>query len=60
MDPIGNGLITFLNGLESLLGALASPFAIAAIVVVVSLAWLAIIELDELSRQANKPEVGRH
>ena len=60
MDPIGNGLITFLNGLWSLVHSLASPFVLAIVVVVAALCWLAVIELDELSRQATKPQVGRH
>lgn len=60
MDPIGNGLITFVNGLQSLIGVALSPFAIAVVVAISALAWLALIEIEELDRQGGKPEVGRH
>lgn len=60
MDVLGSGLITMFNGFVALLGTLASPMALAVVVVVASLVWLALIEIEELNRQGTKPDVGRH
>lgn len=48
------------NGLLTIVGALASPLTIALAISAVSLAWLALIEIDELDRQGTKPEIGMH
>lgn len=60
MDILGSGLITLLNGFLAMLGALASPIAIAVVLCAAGLGWFALLEIDELDRQGTKPEVGRH
>lgn len=60
MTIIASGLVTLLNGFLSILGALASPVVIASAVIVVSVIWLASLEVSELDLQSAKPEVGRH
>ena len=60
MEILGSGLITLLNGFLAMLGAFASPMAIAAVLCAVGLAWFALLEIDELDRQGTKPEIGRH
>jgi len=59
MDALANGLVTILNGLRALGGGLLTATALMTIVIAVSLAWIALIELDELNRQGTKPEIGR-
>lgn len=60
MDAVANGLVTLFNGLVGVLDAVASPWTFAIGAIAASLAWLAVIEIEELDRQAAKPEVGRH
>lgn len=60
MEILGSGLITILNGLLTMLGALASPVAGAVVLAGLALIWLCRLEMDEMGRQSSKPEVGRH
>lgn len=60
IDTLADGLVTIVNGLLALLGALASPVTLAVVAMVVSFAWLAVLETDELDRQGMKPDVGLH
>lgn len=60
MDILSSGLIVIVNGLLTMLGALASPLTIAGAAGAGALVWLALIEVDELNRQGIKPLVGRH
>ena len=60
MEILTNGIYTLLNGLLTFLGGLASPVTIALVISAASLAWLALLECDELDRQSIKPVVGTH
>ncbi len=60
MDILASGLVVIVNGLLTMLGAIASPLTIAGVAGVAALVWLALIETDELNRQGVKPQVGRH
>ena len=60
MDALAAGLVTLLNGLFKAIGALASPVVIATVLAAAALAWLAVIEIEELNRQGTKPGIGRH
>lgn len=60
MSILSAGLVVIVNGLLTMLGALASPLTIAGIAGGAALVWLALIETDELNRQGVKPTVGRH
>jgi hypothetical protein len=60
MSILGDGLVVIVNGLLAMLGAIASPLTIAGAAGAAALVWLARIEVDELDRQAVKPQVGRH
>ena len=60
MDILATGLVVIVNGLLTMLGAIASPLTIAGVAGVAALVWLALIEVDELNRQGVKPQVGRH
>ena len=60
MEIFSSGLITLLNGLLAMVGALASPVVVALVLAGLGLAWLCRLEIDELNRQSSKPEVGRH
>lgn len=60
MDTISNGLISIANGIIDLAGKVVSPISVIVVILVVSYSWLCLIELDELDRQATKPEIGRH
>ena len=60
MEIFTNGMYTLLNGLLTFLHDLASPVTIALVICAVSLAWLAVLECDELDRQGIKPVVGTH
>lgn len=59
MDALANGLVTIVNGLWAIVDGLLSPVALMSIVIAASLAWIALIELDELNRQGTKPEIER-
>lgn len=59
MNALTNGLITVANGLVALADGATTPVALMCAVVAASLAWLALIELDELNRQGTKPEIER-
>ncbi len=60
MSVLSAGLLTLLNGLLALVGAIISPVALAVLVLGVGFLWLARLEIDQLNRQATKPEIGRH
>ena len=60
METLGNGVITMANGALTILGMAASPVAIALVALAGGLAWMALIEVEELDRQGTKPEVGLH
>lgn len=57
-DALANGLITVLNGLWTIIGAVMNPITLVVIAMGLSFAWLALLENDELDRQATKPQVG--
>lgn len=59
MDVLGNGLITLLNGMLSMLATALNPMVVVGGILALSLAWLSLIELDELDRQGTKPEIRR-
>lgn len=60
METLGAGLITLANGALELILHVASPIVIIGALLVSSLAWMCLIEIDELDRQGTKPEIGRH
>lgn len=60
MELFGHGIVLIVNGALDLLGRLASPVAVAAVVIAVGLAWMARLEIDEVNRSASKPEIGIH
>lgn len=60
MDAVATGLIAIFNGLWTLLAAVFSPLTITILVLIACGTWLAVIEVDELDRQARKPTVMRH
>jgi hypothetical protein len=60
MDALASGLITLLNGARAMALATLSPVAMAVIICAVSMAWLAMVEVELLNRQGTKPRVGRH
>ena len=60
MDALGSGLVTLVNGLLAVLGALGNPVSLALVAIGASLAWLALVRIEELDRQGTKPTVTRH
>lgn len=60
MDILGNGLVTLANGAWTAIGSVASPLTLAGIAMALGLFWLSLIEVDELNRQGDKPEVRQH
>ena len=60
MNVLSNGLTTLFNGLFYLVGSLGSPIVLAVVVAGVSLAWLALLECDDVDRRGTKPIVGTH
>lgn len=60
METLGAGLITLANGVLDMSGRVLSPVVFVFALLIVSLGWLCLIELDELDRQGSKPEIGRH
>jgi hypothetical protein len=59
MQFLSNGAISVINGLYSMLGLALEPVTVIVVLLGFSLAWLGLIELDELDRQGRKPEIGR-
>lgn len=57
-ESLASGIITVLNGLWAIVGAVLSPITIIVVLTAVSFAWLALLENDELDRQATKPQIG--
>lgn len=56
---MSNGVITIINGIFELAYRVVSPIALMILVTGASLAWLALLELDELKRWPNsKPRIG--
>ena len=60
MRIFSNSLITLTNGAFDFITRLFSPVSVILILLVISLAWMALLEMDEMNRQGTKPEVGRH
>lgn len=60
MTIFSNSLITLLNGAFDFITRLFSPVSIIIILLIASLVWMALLEMDEMNRQGTKPEVGRH
>jgi hypothetical protein len=60
MNALGTGLILMANGLLTMLHHLADKVTLVSVLSVLSLWWLATIEIEELNRQGTKPDVGRH
>ena len=60
MLTLTNGLLTFFNGLFAAVSSLASPVMIAIVLSAAGLAWMAVLECDELDRRGTKPGVRLH
>jgi hypothetical protein len=60
MTIFSNSLITLTNGAFDFITRLFSPVSIILILLVISLSWMALLEMDEMNRQGTKPDVGRH
>ena len=60
MDAVGNGLTLIVNGLLTMVGWAASWPVLLGLVTIVSLTYLAHLEIGELDRSSAKPEVERH
>jgi hypothetical protein len=60
MQALANGLFLMFNGALSSIHAVISPVTIAVVLCVGSLTWIAVLESDELNRQAHKPTIERH
>lgn len=60
VDVVAHGAITLLNGVIEMLLAVASPITLAVSVMALSLWWLAGVDVEELDRLGQKPEVERH
>lgn len=60
MNIFANGLAIEFNGLLSTLHHVVSPITVAVILSVMSLAFLATFEVEELNRQGIKPVIERH
>lgn len=59
MQLLSNGAISVFNGLITMLGAVLEPVTFIVLILGGSLAWLGLIELDEIDRQGRKPEIGQ-
>jgi hypothetical protein len=57
-DAIANGLVTVLNGVWSVLDLAISPITFILLLLGGAFGWLALLEFDELDRQATKPTIG--
>lgn len=60
MINLSSGLITLANGVVELILALVNPIVFVLIALGLSLAWIGLIERDELDRRGTKPEVEQH
>jgi hypothetical protein len=60
MINLSSGLITLANGVVDLILALVNPIVFVLIALGLSLAWIGLIERDELDRRGTKPEVEQH
>jgi hypothetical protein len=60
MNALLSGLITLLNGFVELCRQVATPVTIGIVILALVMFWFARLELEELTRQGAKPNVGRH
>jgi hypothetical protein len=64
MDVILSALtataVTVFNGVVAAGAVLLNPVTVSVVVLAGSLAWLAAIELEELTRQGTKPDIQLH
>jgi Na+/H+ antiporter NhaD/arsenite permease-like protein len=60
MNALLSGLITMLNGFIDMCRHLATPVTLGVVVLAAVMYWFVRLELEELSRQGTKPNVGRH
>lgn len=60
MEALSATLVTIGNGIVAIAGDLASPFTIAVAALAASFAWMAVVDLEDLARQGNKPAAQRH
>lgn len=60
MEPIGNGLILMFNGLCAGAGTVTDWKVLTGLAMIVGLAWMARLEVDDLDMRAAKPRVQRH
>lgn len=60
MENLTNGLVTMVNGALVAGSNAFNPIVIIGALMIAGLAWICLIELDEVDRQGSKPEVGRH
>ncbi len=52
-------LRSLLNGTVVSFSYAANPYTAALLAVAASMAWMARLEMDEMDRQATKPDIGR-
>lgn len=60
MSTFGQGLVILVNGVVDIVGRVLSPVAFCAVVVIAGFAWMARLEVDDMNRDAAKPEIGMH
>lgn len=60
MTALISGLITLLNGFTATASTLLSPVGVALSLTAAAAAWLALVEIELMDRNAAKPHVGRH
>lgn len=60
MDLLAAGFTIIVNGLMHLVGAIFSPTAVLLVVTGAGLAWMAVIEIEEMNRKASKPTTPLH
>lgn len=59
-DVLADGMTVLFNGAVATLGALVSPLPLLLVLCTASLAWAAVVEIDELNVRSFKPDVQRH
>lgn len=60
MSAIVDALTTLVNGTWLCVRAAMSPTGIATSLLAMSMAWLALIEIELMNRTGAKPQVGTH
>lgn len=60
MDLLADGFVVLYNGVRALFGVLWTPVLPLIVLQALSLAWMAICKVDDLDRDARKPNPNRH